>query len=137
MDIVCAAVPSREPVIKDDWVGKGTHINAFGADSKGKEELEPKILQRADKIVVDSIEQCRLGGEINVPLSQGLITEKNIYAQIGEVVNGWKMGRESADELTVMDSTGVNALDVVTYYRAYEKAVKRRVGTKMVLSGGK
>jgi alanine dehydrogenase len=135
MDIVCAAVPTREPIIKDGWVRKGMHINAFGADSKGKQELEPRILQRADKIVVDSLEQCRLGGEINVPISQGLITEKNVFAQIGELVNGWKAGRESADELTVMDSTGVSALDVVTYYRAYQKALKKRVGEKLTLSG--
>ena len=135
MDIVCAAVPTREPIIKDGWVRKGSHINAFGADSKGKQELEPGILQRADKIVVDSIEQCMLGGEINVPLSQGLITEKNVYAQIGELVNGWKAGREDAGELTVMDSTGVSALDVVTYYRAYERALRKRVGIRLPLSG--
>lgn len=136
MDIVCAAVPTREPVIRDGWVKKnGMHINAFGADSRGKQELEPKILQRADKIVVDSMEQCRLGGEINVPLSQGLITEKSVYAQIGEVVNGWKKGRESTTELTIMDSTGVSALDVVTYYRAYQKALKKGVGTKVTMSG--
>lgn len=131
MDIVCAAVPTREPVIKDEWVRKGMHINAFGADSKGKQELDPKILQRADKIVVDNIDQCKLGGEINVPLSQGLISDSAVHAQIGEVVNGWKKGRERSDELTIMDSTGVSALDVVTYYRAYEKALKKGVGTKV------
>jgi len=137
MDIVCAAVPTREPFIKDQWVASGTHINAFGADSKGKQEMDPKILVRADKIVVDNIDQCKLGGEINVPLSKGLISEDKIYAQIGEVVNGWKKGRESAKELTVMDSTGVSALDVVTYYRAYKKCLDNKVGTKLTLSGVK
>ena len=135
MDIVCAAVPTREPLIKDDWVRKGSHINVFGAHSKGKQELEPRILQRADKIVVDSLEQCRLGGEINVPLSHGLITEKDVYGQIGELVNGWKAGREDAGELTVMDSTGVSAVDVVTYYRAYERALRKKVGKRLALSG--
>ncbi|MGA2665330.1 MAG: ornithine cyclodeaminase family protein [Nitrososphaerales archaeon] len=137
MDIVCAAVPTREPLIKGEWVGRGTHINAFGADSKGKQELDPGILQRADKIVVDSMEQCRVAGEINVPLSQGLISEGKVYGQIGELVNGWKKGREGADELTVMDSTGVSALDIVTYYRAYEKSLRAKVGTKLALSGVK
>jgi alanine dehydrogenase len=134
IDIVCAAVPSREPIIKDQWVTKGTHINAFGADSKGKEELEPAILVRADKIVVDSLDQCRTAGEINVPYAEGIITDKDVYAQIGEIVNGRKKGRESESELTVMDSTGVAALDIVTYYRAYEKCLKKRKGLKIGLS---
>jgi len=135
MDIVCAAVPTREPLIKNSWVGKGAHINAFGADSKGKQEIDPRVLARADKIVVDNIDQCKLGGEINVPLSKGVITEDQVYAQIGEIVNGWKKGRESDDELTVMDSTGVSALDVVTYYRAYKKCLDKGVGTKVKVSG--
>ncbi len=130
MDIVCAAVPTREPLIKNDWVGPGMHINAFGADSKGKQEMEPTILKRA-KIVVDSLEQCKIGGEINVPLANGMMEEKDIHAQIGEVVNGWKAGRTSQEEITVMDSTGVSALDVVTYYRAYEKAKRKGIGTKV------
>ncbi len=133
MDIVCAAVPSREPVIKDDWVEKGMHINAFGADGKGKQELDPKILRRADKIVVDSLEQCKVGGEINVPLSQGILKESDVYGQIGEIVNGWKKGRERDDEITVMDSTGISPLDVVTYYRAYKKALRKGAGVKIPL----
>jgi alanine dehydrogenase len=133
IDIVCAAVPSREPVIRDAWVKKGTHINAFGADGKGKQELDPEILKRADKIVVDNMEQCRVGGEVNVPLSQGLLRESDVYGQIGEIVNGWKKGRESDAELTVMDSTGLSILDVVCNHRAFEKAVAKGIGTKLTL----
>jgi alanine dehydrogenase len=133
LDIVCTATPSRGPLVKDDWVKPGTHINAFGADAKGKQELDPKILQRADKIVVDDRQQCIIGGEINVPLSQGLLKESDVYGQIGEIVNGWRKGRESDEELTVMDSTGLSILDVVCNHRAYEKAVAKGIGTKLAL----
>jgi ornithine cyclodeaminase/alanine dehydrogenase-like protein (mu-crystallin family) len=68
-----------------------------------------------------------------VPLSQGLLKESDVYGQIGEIVNGWKKGRESDDELTVMDSTGISPLDVVTYHRAYEKALKKGIGVKVPL----
>ncbi len=100
---------------------------------RGKQELDPQILTRA-KIVVDSLEQCKVGGEINVPLAEGIIREGDIYAQIGEVVNGQKPGRTSDGEITVMDSTGLSALDVVTYCRVYEKAKKRRVGVSVTLT---
>jgi alanine dehydrogenase len=132
LDIVCTATPARGPVTKNEWVKPGTHINAFGADAKGKQELEPNILKRA-KIVVDDKQQCIIGGEINVPLSQGLLKESDVYGQIGEIVNGWKKGRERDDEITLMDSTGINPLDVVTYYRAYKKALRKGAGIKIPL----
>jgi alanine dehydrogenase len=133
LDIVCTATPSRAPLVKDDWVSAGTHINAFGADAKGKQELDPKVLQRADKLVVDDLRQCVIGGEINVPLSLGLLKEGDVYGQIGEIVNGWKKGRESEDEITVMDSTGLSVLDVVCNHRAYEKALAGGIGTELAL----
>jgi alanine dehydrogenase len=132
LDIVCTATPARGPVTMDEWVKPGTHINAFGADAKGKQELDPKILKRA-KIVVDDRQQCVIGGEINVPLSQGILKESDVYGQIGEIVNGWKKGRERDDEITVMDSTGISPLDVVTYYRAYKKALRKGAGVKIPL----
>ena len=130
MDIVCAAVPSREPVVKSAWISEGTHINAFGADAKGKQELEPAVLKRA-KIVVDDLEQCKVGGEINVPLSEGLLESDGVYAQIGEIVNGWKPGRVNPQEITIMDSTGLNILDVVACYRAFKKAKLTGAGIRL------
>jgi alanine dehydrogenase len=132
IDIVCTCTPSREPIVKDEWVRDGTHINAFGADAKGKQELDPSILKRS-KIVVDSIDQCIVGGEINVPLSQGLLKTSDVYAQIGEIVNGWKKGRLNDSEITVMDSTGLSAVDAVCYYGAYEKALSRKIGVTLEL----
>lgn len=132
MDIVCVATPAREPFVRNEWVTAGTHINAFGADGKGKQELDPAILKRST-IIVDNIDQCVAGGEINVPISQGLLSKEAVYGQIGEIVNGWKRGRASDTEITIMDSTGVCALDVVTYHRAYEKALNSGVGRKVPL----
>jgi alanine dehydrogenase len=103
------------------------HINAFGSDSPGKQELDPGILRRA-KIVVDSLEQCKIRGAISEPIAQGLISERDVYAELGEVVNGWKKGRTDDREVTVMDSTGLAALDVITFNRAYERARSQGIG---------
>jgi alanine dehydrogenase len=51
-DIVVTTTPARKPTVESEWIRDGTHINAIGADAKGKEELEPELLKRA-KIVVD------------------------------------------------------------------------------------
>ena len=71
-DVVVTITPARGPIVEDDWIAPGTHIAALGADKSGDQELDPRILQRA-RIFVDDIRQCRTDGEINVPLSEGLI----------------------------------------------------------------
>jgi alanine dehydrogenase len=81
-DIVCCCSPSLQPRVMFEDLKPGVHINAFGADSPGKQEVESEVLTRS-KIVVDSLEQCSVGGEIHKALQSGVITPKNIYAEIG------------------------------------------------------
>jgi alanine dehydrogenase len=126
-DVVVTVTPTRVPIVKSEWVGAGTHINAIGADAPGKEELDPELLKRA-KIVIDDWEQASHSGEINVPLAEGIITKENIWAEISEIVAGLKVGRTSPDEITVFDSTGLAIEDAVTAELAYKKALAKGVG---------
>ena len=130
--IVYCTTRSQDAVVQNEWVSPGTHLNAFGSDAPGKRELDPAILGRA-KVVVDSLEQCKIGGEVSTPIAQGKMSEDDVYAELGEIVNGWKKGRESEDEVTVMDSTGLAALDVVAFNHAYEKALAQGVGIELEL----
>jgi len=129
-DVVVTVTPTRTPITKSEWVAKGMHLNAIGADAPGKEELEAGILSRA-KIVIDDWEQASHSGEINVPLSKGMITRANIYAEIGEIVAGAKPGRVSEDEITVFDTTGLAIQDVITAWRAYEVAEQKGIGQEI------
>ncbi|MDH5419476.1 MAG: ornithine cyclodeaminase family protein, partial [Candidatus Bathyarchaeota archaeon] len=96
-------------------------------DAPGKEELDPAILTRA-KIVVDDWEQASHSGEINVPLSKGIITKQNVWGEICGIVAGLKPGRTSSDEITVFTSTGLAVQDAVTANRAYKKALAKGIG---------
>ncbi len=92
-DVVVTTTPARSPIVMNQDIREGVHINAIGADAPGKEELDPMILKRA-KIVIDNWEQSSHGGEINVPFSKGIIARKDIHGDIGEIVTGKKKGRE-------------------------------------------
>ncbi|WP_457554481.1 alanine dehydrogenase [Candidatus Pyrohabitans sp.] len=129
-DIVATTTPSREPVVRDEWIQEGTHINAIGADAPGKQELEPEILRRA-KVVVDSWEQAKHSGEINVPLRKRLLFREDIYAELGEIVAGKKPGRESDGEITVFDSTGLAIQDVAAAALAYRIAREKGAGVEL------
>jgi alanine dehydrogenase len=122
-DVVVTTTPSRGPVVSADDVAPGAHINAIGADAKGKQELDPALLKRA-RLVVDSWEQAAHSGEINVPLSQGLIDREDIDAELGEIVAGAKPGRETAEQITVFDSTGLAVQDLACACHVYEAILK-------------
>ena len=126
-DIVVTITPSRKPIVSNEWIAPGTHINCIGADAPGKEELDPAILTRA-KIIVDDWEQASHSGEINVPLTNGTLTRQDIWGNIGEVVTGLKEGRTSSSEVTVFASTGLAVQDAVTAELAYKKALAKGIG---------
>ncbi len=126
-DIVVTTTPSKKSLVFDAWISEGTHINAIGADAPLKEELDPAILKRA-KIVVDDREQAAHSGEINVPLSQGVLSEKDVWAELGDLVAGTKPARTSKDEITVFDSTGLAVQDAATVELVYKKALSRKAG---------
>lgn len=109
-DVLVTTTPSREPVVMNEWVHDGTHINAIGADAPGKQELDPLLLRRG-QVFVDDIAQAAHSGEINVPLKRGIFTPEEIAGTIGEVVIGMKR-RERPDQITIFDSTGLAIQDL-------------------------
>jgi alanine dehydrogenase len=128
-DIICTSTPSKQPVLKSEWVKRGVHINAMGADAPGKQEIEPLLLEKG-KIVVDDLEQSCHCGEVNVSISTGIFSKEKIYGELGEIVAGKKQGRVSEEEITIFDSTGLALQDLVTARLAYLKAVDRGLGTQ-------
>ena len=110
------------------WVRPGTHIVAIGTDTQGKQELEPEIFRNA-KIVNDSITQCVEKGETWHPLNKNIISRDDIHAEIGEILLGKKPGRESDDEVTIFDSTGMAIQDNTTSNLIYRNAIASNTGT--------
>jgi len=133
-DVVSTTTPVRDPIVPRDAVGDRTHINAMGADAEGKHELADGVLLDA-KLVIDDHEQCTHSGEINVPFTDGTLTDDDIHAELGDIVVGNAPGRTDADGVTVFDSTGLAIQDVAGAHVVYEYARENDVGTAMELVG--
>jgi alanine dehydrogenase len=127
-DIIVTSTPSFAPVVKDAWVTPGVHINAIGADTEGKHEIDQAILARA-KVVVDSWSQAARLGECQHGVRDGLLSSP--HAELGEIVAGQKPGREREEEVTVFDATGLAIQDVAVAAYVYEAARARQVGTPL------
>jgi alanine dehydrogenase len=131
-DIVSTTTPVRDPIV--DSVADGTHVNAMGADAEGKHEIADAVLQHAT-LVIDDHAQCTHSGEINVPWSAGLLSDADIHAELGDVVAGTAPGRQSDEEVTLFDSTGLAIQDVAASHVVYEHAREQDIGTDFPLVG--
>jgi len=76
-----------------------------------KQELDPVILKNADLVVADSIEQCKVRGEIFQAMKAGEIATKKAV-ELGNVISGAVQGRISQDQVSVADLTGVAVQDI-------------------------
>lgn len=127
---VCTARYEHLDILKDAWVIPGMHINAIGGDSLGKTELELTTLQRA-RVVVEYFDQAIGEGEI-----QRLGEEearKLVYAELTELVNGVKSGRDSDEDITLFDSVGIGLEDYSALRLSYELAEKYGIGSNIEL----
>ncbi len=126
-DVIITAASSYRPIVMAGWVKPGTHINAVGTDTRGKQELDANLFAGA-KVVVDDTAQCIYLGECQHPYDAGIITRQSIHAEIGEIIAGAKPGRTAADGITIYDTTGVAVQDLATAGYAYEQARTRGIG---------
>ena len=62
------------------------------------------------------------------PLNKNIIGKDDIHAEIGEILLGKKPGRESDDEITIFDSTGMAIQDNTTSNLIYRNAIARNTG---------
>lgn len=107
--ITCTAATSV--VVPSDAVRAGTHLVALGADTPGKQELDPRIFARARVILTDDLQQCADHGDFSHAVNGGLV-DKNVAVALGDVLSGHAAGRLSPEDITVADLTGIAAADI-------------------------
>ena len=122
-DIVLCATTSATPLFDGNDLQPGTHITAVGTFVPEKREVDTTTIRRSDRIVVDSREACvEEAGDLIIPNAQ-------IDAEIGEILNGDKPGRESDSEITFFKSVGIAVQDAVAGAAVLTEAETKGLGT--------
>ncbi|MGA8868890.1 MAG: hypothetical protein WB510_18085 [Candidatus Sulfotelmatobacter sp.] len=132
-DIVTTVTASRAPLVQAEWLKPGVTVIAVGSDAPDKQELDVKVLARADRIVADSVSQCLRLGEIHHAVEDGAIVREKVSAELGEIVAGRKPGRVSENEIIVCDLTGVGVQDVAAASLVIERAKAAGRGERISL----
>lgn len=109
-DVIITITSAFEPLLMTDWVKPGTHIACMGTDTKGKQEVESTLMSHAT-VFTDEIAQSISIGETQHAIAQGLLSAEGI-TPIGDVINGAHAGRQSENEITLFDGTGVGLQDL-------------------------
>ncbi len=131
MDIIVTATTSQEPVFRGEWITKGTHINAIGANFLSKQEIDVEAVRKSACVVVDSCEQAMLeSGDLACAAKEEAFYWEDAR-DLGLVVVGEFPGREDAAEITLFESQGIALEDVAFAARIYEKALKAGVGERL------
>jgi len=131
MDIIVTATDSSEPVFKGEWLPKGVHINAIGANFLSRQEVDVETVKKSACVVVDSCEQAMLeSGD----LARAAEIEAFYWEdarELGLVVTGEFPGREDPAEITLFESQGIALEDVALAARIYESALKAGKGESL------
>lgn len=131
-DVIITITPSKIPLLKKDWIKKGTHISCVGADMPGKQEIESEILTMS-KIYVDDLNHCMKSGEIEKAINMGTLAKNDIRGTIGELIIDNIHGRTNKDDITIADLTGSALLDIATAYHALKLSNQKHIGTTVTL----
>jgi len=98
--IVITTTPASDPVVMSSDVQSNTHFGAMGADTHGKQELDTKILSRADNIIVDDKDQCLDHGDCASATYENQINTDDLI----------NLGTALADNLVIHD--GISVVDL-------------------------
>lgn len=127
--VIATATDSRKPVFPGRAIGEGVHVNAIGAFTPEMAEVDGDLISRA-KVVVDLRATVMAeAGDLVQAIEGGAFTLESIHAELGEVVNGERTGRESPREITLFKSVGNAAQDVAVAGRILDAAIGQDVGT--------
>lgn len=131
-DIIVTATRSADPILPDEAVAAGAHINAIGSNIPDRAELDPRTIRRANCIALDSWEQAEVeAGDLLRAYPDEPWPEAQM-CELAELLREQepRQGRTSEKDLTIFKSTGLGVQDVAVAGWVYERALATGVGER-------
>jgi ornithine cyclodeaminase/alanine dehydrogenase-like protein (mu-crystallin family) len=128
-DIVITATSSKTPVFDGRVLEEGTHLNVIGSNFLVKAEVDVTTIRRADALVCDNIEQCRLEAGDFVPALEAGAIDWPLMKELSDIVAGRETGRAVPQDITLFKSVGLAIEDVALGAKVLELARQQGLGT--------
>ena len=120
------------PLLRTEWIKPGTLVVPYGTMSA----VELTLTDIMDKIVVDDWGQCKQGmfGSLRAHVETGRLSERNLHGELGEIVAGAKLGRESDRETILFWHRGLSITDIALGHAMLAKAARLGIGQQLVFA---
>lgn len=130
-DIVVEAsrLPEPYPMLKTAWIKPGAFVVPYGTMSA----VELSLTDIMDKLVVDDWGQCKGGkfGSLRAHVEAGKLSEQTLHAELGQIVAGRKIGRETDAETILFWHRGLSLSDIALGHALLEKAKAANIGQRL------
>lgn len=126
-DVVISATTTSTPFVKESWLGEGITVYSIGKH----QEMESSIYKSADKFVVDSWLHCKNKSDMQRMLKENYLSEKDLYAELPELLSGKKAGRQSDKERVFIRAIGLVNQDIAMADHIYRSALEKGIGTRL------
>jgi ornithine cyclodeaminase len=110
-DIVSCATLSPAPLVKGEWLKKGTHLDLVGGFTPKMREADDAAIKKA-RVYVDTRTALKEAGDLLQPIRRKVITATKIAGDLAELCRGEAKGRKKADEITLFKSVGTAIEDL-------------------------
>ena len=126
-DVVISATTTSTPFVKESWLGPGVTVYSIGKH----QEVESSVYKNADKFVVDSWVHCKNKSDMQRMLKENYLSEKDLYAELPELLAGKIPGRQSDQERIFIRAIGLVNQDIAMADHIYRAAVAKGIGTRL------
>ena len=126
-DVVVSATTTSTPFVNESWLGAGITVYSIGKN----QEMESEVYKNCDKFVVDSWLHCKNKSDMQRLLKENFLSEKDLYAELPDLLSGKKPGRQSDKERIFIRAIGLVNQDIAMANWIYGAALEKSVGTRL------
>lgn len=123
-DVISCATLSPTTVVFGDWIKEGTHLDLIGSHKPDTREVDDAAILKSSIFVDSRVGALHETGDLAIPIAEGIISEKDVKADLVELVKGTHAGRSSDTEITLFKSAGLAIEDLAAallVYKSYQK----------------
>jgi alanine dehydrogenase len=130
-DVVITITKSAEPVLRANWLKSGVHVNAAGANSASRREVDAETVLRATVRATDHLPQAQVeAGEYRDLVAAGRLKWQDV-AELGDILTEKVPGRRGPADITLFKSLGIALEDIAFADLIVRRAFERGVGKPM------
>lgn len=127
-DIISCATSSPKPLIFNEWIEPGCHVDLIGSFTPSMQEADPFLFQRA-KLVVDTCTALKESGDLIEPMERGFILDPAY--ELANVVQNRIMVRRNQSDITIFKSVGTGLSDIAAARYFLSKSTQSAEGSSL------